>query len=90
MKKDFRYGEPIEYKMSKKAAEYYLGDRKGDDKTQNDLSYKFGFFAQTVFVVFENLDIVIRKAQTAQPKHGENQQLDVGVGQVAEKQDAGQ
>lgn len=32
MKKEFRYGEPIEYKMSKAAANYYLGDRKGDDK----------------------------------------------------------
>ena len=32
MNKDFRFGEPIEYKMSQAMANYYLEGRKGEDK----------------------------------------------------------
>lgn len=31
-RKEFRFGEPIEYKMSKTMADFYLDNRKGDDK----------------------------------------------------------
>ena len=35
MNKKFRYGEPIEYKMSQAMADFYLDGRKGDDKKMN-------------------------------------------------------
>lgn len=39
MNKKFRYGEPIEYKMSQAMADFYLDGRKGDDKKMNPVPF---------------------------------------------------
>lgn len=59
-KKEFRFGEPIEYKMSKAMAKFYLDGRKGDDKNmQNDkflckvVNTTFGLKGNCVHVIVE-------------------------------------
>ena len=63
---------------------YTYGDAYG--QSQDNLSYNLVFAGHPLLVFPEDLDIIVRKAETAQPYQSDKQQLNVHVGQISEQQ----
>ena len=57
---------------------------------EDELSQQFGFLAQPLLVVLEDLDVIIGKAQASEPQGGNCQEYGVDVVQTAEEQGSGQ
>ena len=60
--------------------------RDAHRESQDDLSHDLVFAGHSLLVLAEDLDVVVREAETAQPYQSDQQQLDIHVGQVSEQQ----
>ena len=61
--------------------------RRTDDDAQSDLSHDLEAALETLFVVAENLDVVVQSADKSQPYAGDDHQLDVDVVEPSEQKD---
>ena len=59
---------------------------RAHQNTEDNLSDQLLSRRKTFLVLFENLDVIIRKAEHSQPNRGEQHQNDIDIGDIAEQQ----